>query len=529
MHVKTREDIINNFIFTVQVLFCLMTLIIIFKYFGFQSYDFAQAFVVTFLIVAFLGSIGYFSFYLGKQNAKIDFAIIFIDFLFITFLFFNTGYFELRFLYLIPIIIASIKFSLRTSITVAALVGVVNLMQDLIKFASLPVNYSIETDLMFVAVYIMVSWLIGNFVQIEKNIRNSLYKAQENLIKQSSLLENLINEMPLCVVVIDKKENIVHINNPALEYAGIIGKKPEDFIGTSYRNYINQLFGENFNYNDLLILESLHKGKPYFNEKLIRGNKLLEAIIQPIYDMDDTIVYAMSIFYDITSEEILNEKIRQLERLNLIGQMGASIAHEIKNPLTTIKGFLQLAQRSEEKLTGQQLELLVSEIERCNSIIADFLSISKKSTKNFVRSDMKALLERQLVLIERDAMLSNVKVITCMEEAYLYLNENEIKQLFLNLTHNAIEAMPQGGSLYITLSKEGEKIILSIKDNGSGIPAEVAKSLGTPFITTKKNGTGLGLSVCYRIVENHGAKIEFNSVEGEGTEAVITFYQEAKA
>ncbi|MDK2822498.1 MAG: two-component system, sporulation sensor kinase [Clostridia bacterium] len=522
MHKKTREEIINNYIFTVQVLFSLMSLIIIFKYFGFESYNFFQAFIVTFLIIVFLISIGYLSIYLGKQNYHLDFAIILLNFLLITFLFVNTSYFELRFLYLIPIIISAIKFNLRISVTFSAIIGIVNLLLDLLVVDHLPLGYTIETDLMFAVIYVIISWLLGIFVKIEDTVRNNLYKTQEKLIKQSSLLQNLINEMPLCILVIDKQENIVHINQVALDYANIKNETPENYIGFPLKQYINKLF-PSFNFADLLILDTLHNGKSYFKEKIIRNNKLIEFISQPIYDQRDSIIYAMAIFYDVTSEELINERIKNLERLNLVGQMGASIAHEIKNPLTTIKGFLQLAQRSKEKLTDSQLDLLISEIERCNAIIIDFLSISKKSSRTLVKCDLKNILEKQLILIEREALLSNVYLRLEIDEAQLFCNENEIKQLILNLTHNAIEAMPKGGNLYIRLKNNPKNIILQIEDEGEGIPEEILDKVSTPFVTTKQNGTGLGLSVCYQIAESHGATIVMNSKKGIGTTVTVTF------
>jgi len=523
MHKTEREATINNYIFTSQVLFSLMVMIIILKYLGFENYNFSQAIIVTLVFIIFLVSISYYSILLGKQNKKIDLIIILLDFSLITFLFLLTGYLELRFLYLIPIIITAIRFNLTVSIIFPALVGSINLVLDLRYINNLPVSYSIETDLIFIIIYILIAWLIGSFVKIENNIRNNLYDIQEKLTKKSSLLKNLINEMPLCVVVIDKQENIVHINQVALDYAGVQKKLSEEFIGLPYKDYMDVLF-TNYIYQELLILDTLHNGKSYFKEKIIRDNKLIETIIHPIFDSDDNIIYAMTIFYDITSEELINERLRSLERLTLVGQMGASIAHEIKNPLTTIKGFLQLAKKSNEKLTDNQLELLISEIERCNAIITDFLSVSKKSSKNQTRTNLKSILDRQLILIERDAILAEVVLHVDMdEEVYLSVNENEIKQLFLNLTHNALEAMPQGGNLFISLKNTEENVFLEIQDEGEGIPEGILDKIGTPFLTTKEDGTGLGISVCQRIAEGHNAKIEITSKVEKGTKVKVIF------
>jgi len=528
MNKKHKEASINNYIFIVQVLFSLMVVIIIFKYFGFQLYNFNQAFSVTLFLIMLLMGISYYSLFLEKKNTKVDLAIVLLDFFFIVFLFLTTGYFELRFLFIIPIIISAIKFNLPLNIAFSVGAGLINLLIDLLNITRLPANYSIETDLMFLVIYVMIGWLVGSFVKIEKKVRRNLYKTQERLVQQSALLKNLINEMPLCIVVIDKKERIVHINQVALDYAGIQGRLPEEFVGLPYKDYTDILFKNNYVYQDLLILDTLHTGKSYFKEKVIRNNMIIEGIYQPIYDLEDSIVYVMAIFYDITSEELINERLRNLEKMTLVGQMGASIAHEIKNPLTTIKGFLQLAEKSSEKLSKTQLDLLISEIERCNSIITDFLSISKKSTSIQTMCNLKNILERQLILIERDAMLANVKLHVDLDDFQLKLNENEMKQLILNLTHNALEAMSKGGNLYIRLKEKGENVILEIEDDGDGIPKEILEKVGTPFLTTKKNGTGLGLSVCQRIAEAHGAGLKITSELGRGTKVIISFPKELK-
>jgi len=523
MHFESRERKVNNYIFTVQVLFSLMTLITIFKYFGFESYNSLQAIAISFLIIIFLMSIGYSSFYLDKQFYWLDIIIILFDFLFITLLFIRTGYFELRFLYLIPITLSTIKFKLLISLSISVFIGIMNLVLDMSFLSNMPIGYSIETNLVFLTIYVIVSWLLGNFIRIESSVRENLYETQKNLIEHKSLLENLINEMPLCVVVIDKEEKIVHINQAALNFASINDSRPEGYVGLPYREYVTKLLPDS-SYEDLLILQTLHNGTSYYKEKIIIDNRLTEITIQPIYGHQKNIICAMAIFYDITAEEIINEKIKQLESMNLVGQMAATIAHEIKNPLTTIKGFLQLAKKSKGNLSEDNLDLLISEIERCNSIILDFLSISKKSTRS-----LKSILEKQLVLIEKDALQYNIHLnLELGTISDLIVNQNEIKQLILNLTHNSIDAMPNGGVLSIKLKENLESIILEIEDEGEGIPKNILNKLGTPFVTTKKKGTGLGLSVCYRIAESHGAKIEIDSKRWSGTNVTVIFPKELK-
>lgn len=520
---KLDKTTIDNYIFIVQVLFSLMVIIILVKNLGIELYNLYQGFWVFLFLSVFLISIGFFMIYLGKNNILLDIVIIGIDFCLISFLFIYTTYYELRFLFLIPIIISAIKLNLTQSILFSIGVGFSNLIIDLLYLKKLPLEHTIESDIVYLFIYVIIAWLVGSFVKIETDMYDNLYQTQENLEQKTILLKKLIDGMPLSIVVLDKKERIVHINQVALDFAGISDKPPEGFVGVPFKQYVDVLYNNNYNYQDLLILNALHNGKSYFKEKVLRNNIIVEGIYQPIYDIANNIVNAIGIFYDVTTEEVLNERLKNMERMTIVGQMGASIAHEIKNPLTTIKGFLQLAERSDEKLSKKHLKLLISEIERCNTILTDFLSISKKNTGKVTRYNLKEVLEGQLVLIEREAVLADIYLSVDMDEVFLKINENEIKQLFLNLTHNALDALSPGGHLYVRLKDMQETAVLEIEDDGEGIPEELIEKITTPFLTTKEYGTGLGLTICGQIAESHGATLEITSKVGKGTKAKVIF------
>ena len=147
----------------------------------------------------------------------------------------------------------------------------------------------------------------------------------------------------------------------------------------------------------------------------------------------------------------------------------------------------------------------------------------QKTNTTQVTCNLKEILEQQIVLIEKEAMLANVHLNVEIDNIMLTVNENEIKQLFLNLTHNALEAMPEGGNLSIRLKEFENKVVLEVEDEGKGIPQELLDKIGTPFLTTKKNGTGLGISVCQQIVEKHSAEMKISSKVGQGTKIMVIF------
>jgi len=218
-------------------------------------------------------------------------------------------------------------------------------------------------------------------------------------------------------------------------------------------------------------------------------------------------------------------QMARLENLNLIGEMAASIGHEVRNPLTTVRGYLQFFRGKKEYAHHiEQFDVMIEEIDRANTIITEFLSLEKnKAVKlQFVNINQtiytlypliraSTLCERKELLLELDNNIPDIMA-----------DENEIRQLILNLTRNAQEAVAERGRIILSTSVVGDTVELTVKDNGRGIPQEILARLGTPFFTTKEKGTGLGLAVCYRIVERHNAKLVVET-STEGTKFIIKF------
>lgn len=220
------------------------------------------------------------------------------------------------------------------------------------------------------------------------------------------------------------------------------------------------------------------------------------------------------------------EEISRLERLNLVGEMAAGIGHEIRNPLTMIRGFLQLFENRQDYFQDREtFELMISELDRANSILTEFLSLAKNNVTSFDMQpvNLNALIRRVYPLINVDAMHNNQSVITEYEEIpEILANPKELNQLIFNLVRNAIEANSPGQSVTIQTFKSDDDICLAVKDQGPGIAPEIIHKLGTPFMTTKENGTGLGLSVCYRIAARHNAVLEVET-DFSGSKFTIKF------
>lgn len=220
--------------------------------------------------------------------------------------------------------------------------------------------------------------------------------------------------------------------------------------------------------------------------------------------------YMLCILNDITKRKRMEKEMVRLERLNLVGEMAASIGHEIRNPMTTVRGFLQLLKEAKENNeTKEFFDIMIEELDRANAIIAEFLFLARNKVIDVEARNLNSIVNSILPLIQAGATAQDKHVeLETGEVPDLFLDEKEIRHLILNLAHNGLEAMSAGGTLLIRTFIEDEDIVLAVHDEGSGIALGVLEKLGTPFVTTKENGTGLGLPVCYGIAARHGATID---------------------
>lgn len=216
--------------------------------------------------------------------------------------------------------------------------------------------------------------------------------------------------------------------------------------------------------------------------------------------------------------------ITSFNRFNLVGKMAASIAHEIRNPLTAVKGFLQLLQNQDDLKPYQRyFTIMIGELDRSNQIITDYLSLAKDKPAGFKKENLNSVLDSLQPLIQAKAVGEDKNFVLKTNPVGDFLaDSNDIRRVILNLSHNSLDAMDIGGTLEIETYMEDDRIVLKIADTGTGIPKEILDKIGTPFVTTKGNGNGLGLFVCCNILKNHKAAMEIKS-SSAGTNVYIYF------
>jgi signal transduction histidine kinase len=211
--------------------------------------------------------------------------------------------------------------------------------------------------------------------------------------------------------------------------------------------------------------------------------------------------------------------------LSALGELSAGMAHEIRNPLGSIKGAVEILRDdySPDEAKYEFIEILLKETDRLNRIVQEFLGFARPKQPEFQQADLNEALDSVLTLTAQEARKAGITVKRELDPAIgrRSLDAGLLKQAFLNLVLNAIQAMPRGGTLTVESRLNGDAFEVRVSDTGPGIPEENRKKLFSPFFTTKKNGTGLGLAITYRIIENHRGTIDVLSESGKGATFVI--------
>lgn len=228
-------------------------------------------------------------------------------------------------------------------------------------------------------------------------------------------------------------------------------------------------------------------------------------------------------------------KINEEQKLAAIGQMATGIAHEIRNPLTTIKGFVQLLMRyeinHEGSVRGEYLKIIDSEIERLNDLLNELIQFAKPIKPKLVTTDINKLINEMRILLESQCFNKDIELVvnSSLKMPEILCDDNQIKQVIINVSLNSIDAMKKSTKKVLQLGTfyDLKNIYIKISDSGLGIKKEIIEKLFEPFFTTKEHGTGLGLSVCNTIIQNHGGLIQVSSSAEKGTEFLIILPRES--
>ena len=349
----------------------------------------------------------------------------------------------------------------------------------------------------------------------QDNNRTIQRSGNEKIEEVEELLFTAFHADPCMKVILRGSDlAVLEVNQRMLFSSGlkreeIIGKQPEDF------NIDKGLLQ--------MLRERLEKEGRLDSIEISFAQKSTFLISGTIALWKKERCYFISLF-EITKEKEFQKEMVRLERLNVIGQMAAGVSHEVRNPMSTVRGYLQLlGLKPEYSPERPKLDIMIRELDRANALLTEFLSLVKNKPTNFELKNINDVIFPLAPLMEADAAGQHKQVIFQLNKVPdIYLIEQEIAQLLLNLCRNGMDAMQSKGRLTIRTFFDQGHVILSVRDQGHGIPNEYKDKLGTPFFTTKDEGTGMGLPICYSIAKRHNGYIKIES-SSEGSNFMVHF------
>ncbi len=378
-----------------------------------------------------------------------------------------------------------------------------------------PYVFAMKKDFWRTLVISAVTLLLGMAGVVSLFWAQSYRRSRKLLQDSRAFASEMVANLPEGIIVTDPGRKINFINPVALEMLGLdpledIGKPAEKILPES----LNELMG------------SLSKGKNIIEKELLLTNPdgMVLTVAVSVTDIVSEVgdfVGTMFIIRDLTQIRRLQTTVQKQEKLAAIGNLAAGVAHEVRNPLSSIKGYATyfaslFEQDSDNKKAA---EVMIAEVERLNRVISELLEISRPSDLKNRKTDILFLLNSSLRLVQQDAETSGIEVTTSIDKqiAPLTVDPDRITQALINLYINAVQSMPEGGQLSVEAHDRKDGVEIIIADSGSGMPEEVQSKIFDPYFTTKNTGTGLGLAVVQKVVEAHGGTIEVTSREGEGT------------
>lgn len=408
---------------------------------------------------------------------------------------------------------------------IATLCGILyGLMIDLQFYRVVPIAYDTsikDKDFLYnifthISALYLTAYLTGHLSSRLEKTSKSLKEKVSDLRDLTLFNRELIESLPSGLLTTDLSGKILVFNRAS-----------EHITGVSRAKAIGQHISNIFPFLSYPIETDRIDGRVAHASQ----TKTIGLTISGIIDSERSKTGYICIFQDITQLKNLEAELKYKETLAAIGEISANMAHEIRNPLASLKSSIELLK--EGLLTSEYSEKLmniaISEMDRLNKIITDFLTYSRPKAPEFCRFDLHKALDEVVELI-KNAIVNTANITVKIDirgQTEISGDPYKLRQVFLNLGMNAVDAMPDGGKLTIGTITGQKTVSIFFKDTGIGIPPENIKEIFYPFFTTKDKGTGLGLSIAYRIIEEHNGSIKVNSVPGHGTtfEVVIPLTQ----
>ncbi|WP_342500819.1 ATP-binding protein [Bacillus sp. FSL K6-4563] len=379
-------------------------------------------------------------------------------------------------------------------------------------------------DLAFTVLVLTGIWVVSGYVDRLNLFVSDLNTREKEAQELTERLNRITDNLQEIVFETNEKGEIIFLNQA---WTQMTGYDIDECLGTMYNQYFDQ---EERVVQHLLSVIKEHKDAGRVELQLLHkeGKKVWGDVHYKLYfDEHHQFTGGIGTVADITKQkqaklelERSNQQLQmQAQKLAVAGQIAAGIAHEVRNPLTSVNGFLQLMKTQYPERTDY-FDIIFSEIKRIDFVLSELLVLAKPQAVQFQEVQLHELLEQVITLLKTNAVLSNIDLkqpFKRQDAGAILADANQMKQLFINLIKNAIEAMPEGGSIYISTEKVLNEWKITIQDEGKGMSEEDIQKIYDPFFSTKKEGTGLGLTICATILKDHHGRMDVSSELGKGT------------
>ncbi|MEK5007983.1 ATP-binding protein [Bacillus sp. FSL K6-3312] len=379
-------------------------------------------------------------------------------------------------------------------------------------------------DLAFTVLVLTGIWVVSGYVDRLNLFVSDLNTREKEAHELTERLNRITDNLQEIVFETNEKGEIIFLNQA---WTQMTGYDIDECLGTMYNQYFDQ---EERVVQHLLSVIKEHKDAGRVELQLLHkeGKKVWGDVHYKLYfDEHHQFTGGIGTVADITKQkqaklelERSNQQLQmQAQKLAVAGQIAAGIAHEVRNPLTSVNGFLQLMKTQYPERTDY-FDIIFSEIKRIDFVLSELLVLAKPQSVHFQEVQLHELLEQVITLLKTNAVLSNIDLkqpFKRQDAGAILADANQMKQLFINLIKNAIEAMPEGGSIYISTEKVLNEWKITIQDEGKGMSEKDIQKIYDPFFSTKKEGTGLGLTICATILKDHHGTMDVSSELGKGT------------
>ncbi|HWR45125.1 two-component system sensor histidine kinase AtoS [Sporomusa sp.] len=416
------------------------------------------------------------------------------------------------------------------------------------QMASMDYNIYLSVSIGIIVSLLLIFWMIRGFIHNVETIKNGLEQLRfdlrhrinpmegemgqisdainhmaRSLLNAQTLNENIMHSIADGVITVDIDGNITSANKSAEALTGFICS---EIVDKPYK----EIFCEGRHFNSLL-LDTLATGTNYIGIEMDypvkNGDIYISISTSRLKDSTDKIIGAVVVFKDLTEQHRLQAQMLRAERLASLGELMAGVAHEIRNPLTAIKGFVQYLQGTDNEAERKEyMPVIIKEVDRVNRVIETLLYFARPCKTNYSLVDINGLIEETLVLVKNTGTKHKLEFRLQLDETIPQIkgDAEQLKQVLLNLFINAVQAIPDQGILEIKTWQEYSGFVhVKITDTGNGInPADLSKVFD-PFFTTKATGTGLGLAVVQRIINAHYGRVDIQSEIGCGTAVTLQF------